>query len=109
MHDFHVDLTEAVRGLVSWMVLTIGLAVIPLPRHLLRYTELRLDPIVNLLGPSPLLPPSKQPPLRHYNLASCRPLHGMEFYGGRPRYRWFYRCSGRGIGSRHCRRFVLCA
>ena len=27
--DFQVDLTEAVRGLVSWMVLTIGLAVIP--------------------------------------------------------------------------------
>jgi hypothetical protein len=25
--DFQVDLTEAVRGLVSWMVLTIGLAV----------------------------------------------------------------------------------
>ena len=25
--DFQVDLTEAVRGLISWMVLTIGLAV----------------------------------------------------------------------------------
>jgi hypothetical protein len=25
--DFQVDLTEAVRGLISWLVLTIGLAV----------------------------------------------------------------------------------
>ena len=28
MNDFKVDLTQTVRGLVSWMVLTIGLAVV---------------------------------------------------------------------------------
>ena len=96
IHDFRVDLTGAVRGLVSWMVLTIGLAVIPLSRVLTEFYRTSFGFPCQCTSAAALASSWQAVSSSQRQCGKPCPLHGMELHGRRPRYRWFCRCSRRG-------------
>lgn len=67
--DFKVSLTQAVRGLISWMVLTIGLAV-AFPSDITDI-EFFVDSCLHLLWQTSLFPSCLVSSFCHYNLAGC--------------------------------------
>jgi hypothetical protein len=87
MDDFNVDLTEVVRGLVSWMVLTIGLAVVPTWLSNLFTVELFLDPVRDVFWQKTRLPIGFFSPFRNHSLASGNSQ--LAQYGGCTNPRWF--------------------